>query len=291
VAFASSGHAFRHRQIGNLREFPSAQRVLNEAGMRWHTGVMSFGIPVTPPDELEYPSSDGQPMAETELHAEAMVAAYATLKAHFVDRSDVAHGIDMLQYYEKGNPAARFAPDVWVAIGAPKRVRRVYKYWEEPAPPTFVLEVSSRGTWVEDHGNKKAICARLGVLEYFLFDPEAEYLNPVLQGFRLVAGQYERIEPNADGNLESHALGLELRSEGERIRFLDSNGLPLAHYDELADQLNEAEVRRKEAEARRKEAEARRKEAEAGRSEVASELEAARAEIERLKRELARTNE
>ena len=223
---------------------------------------MSLGIPVTPPDELEYPSSDGQPMAETELHAKAMMAAFATLERHFANRSDVAHGIDMLHYYEKGNAKARFAPDVWVAIGAPKRVRRTYKYWEEPVAPTFVLEVSSRGTWLEDHGNKKALCARLGIFEYFLFDPEAEYLNPVLQGFRLVAGQYESIEPDADGNLESHALGLTLRSEGERIRFLDSNGVPLSHYDELGKQLNEA----------------------------ANELEAARAEIERLKRELGRTN-
>jgi Uma2 family endonuclease len=237
---------------------------------------MSIGIPITPPDELEYPSSDGEPMAETDLHAEAMMAAFATLKEHFAERSDVAHGIDMLHYFEKGNPRARFAPDVWIAIGAPKRLRRVYKYWEEPVPPSFVLEVSSRGTWVEDHGNKKAICARLGIPEYFLFDPEAEYLSPVLQGFRLVSGQYEPIPPDADGFIESAALGLRLRSEGERIRFFDSSGKPLAHFDELGRRLDAAEAEKREAEARRQEAEARREEAEARER-------AATAELERLK--------
>lgn len=201
-------------------------------------------------------------MAETELHAEAMWVAYATLKSVFAERSDVARGIDMLHYYEKGNPAARFAPDVWVAIGAPKRVRRTYKYWEEPVPPTFVLEVSSRGTWLEDHGNKKALCASLGILEYFLFDPEGEYLDPVLQGFRLVDGQYERIA-SSDGLIESHALGLRLRSEGAHIRFYDSSGAALAHYTEIGER---AEARAKGAEAR---------------------ASAAEVEVERLKRELA----
>lgn len=62
---------------------------------------------------------------------------------------------------------------MFVVFGVPKRQRRVYKLWEEGARPAFVLELSSRGTWVEDAGNKKALCARFGVQEYFLFDPEA----------------------------------------------------------------------------------------------------------------------
>jgi Uma2 family endonuclease len=222
---------------------------------------MSFGIPVIPPDELEYPSSDGQPMAETELHGEAMVAAHQALKRYFAARVDVQIGIDNLVYYEKGNSAARFAPDVYVAIGAPKRRRRVYKLWEEPVPPTFVLEVSSRSTWLADHGTKKALCERLGILDYFLFDPEAEYLDPVLQGFTLSNGLYQRVSPAPDGSLESRALGLRLRAEESLVRFFDAGG-PLLQTDEIVDRMNDAEARSKDAEARSKDAEARARAAE-----------------------------
>jgi Uma2 family endonuclease len=202
---------------------------------------MSFGVPVSTPDELEYPSSDGQPMAETELHGDAMVAAHQALKRYFADRDDVQIGIDNLVYYEKGNSAARFAPDVYVAVGAPKRKRRVYKLWEEPVPPSFVLEVSSRSTWLADHGTKKALCERLGITDYFLFDPESEYLDPVLQGFSLSNGQYERLLPGTDGALESRALGLRLRAEGPLVRFLAAHG-PLPQTDEIVERAKEAEA-------------------------------------------------
>jgi Uma2 family endonuclease len=244
---------------------------------------MTFGIPVTPPDELEYPSSDGQPMAETQLHGEAMVAAHQALKRYFAKRGDVQIGIDNLVYYEKGNSAARFAPDVYVAIGAEKRTRRVYKLWEEPVPPSFVLEVSSRGTWLADHGIKKALCERLGITDYFLFDPEAEYLDPVLQGFSLVSGSYQRVIPSADGSLESKALGLRLRAEGELVRFFDQNG-PLPQTDEIVARVSEADARRTDAEARRADAEARRADAEARARAAEEELARFKASLDSAKK-------
>lgn len=61
---------------------------------------------------------------------------------------------------------ARARDVLWIAI---------YKLWEEGGRvPVFVMEVSSRKTWLEDIGNKKALCARLGVADYFLFDPEED---------------------------------------------------------------------------------------------------------------------
>lgn len=236
---------------------------------------MSFGIPVIPPDELEYPSSDGQPMAETELHGEAMVAAHQVLKRYFAARADVQIGMDNLLYYEKGNSAARFAPDVYVAVGAPKRRRRVYKLWEEPVPPSFVLEVSSKGTWLADHGTKKALCERLSIEDYFLFDPESEYLNPVLQGFSLVNGLYQRIPLATDGTLESRALGLRLRAEDALVRFFDASG-PLRQTDEIIAESNRADARVNEAAARASEAAARASKAE-------DRAQAAEAELARLR--------
>ena len=241
---------------------------------------MSLGIPTRSQEEIDYPSSDGQPMAETPLHGEAMVSAWQELTRHFALRADVVVGMNMLFYYEEGHPAARFAPDVYVAVGAPKRKRRTYKVWEEPVPPTFVLEVSSKGTWLEDMGNKKALCAKLGVSDYFVFDPEGEYLEPRLQGFHLSAGQYQPAAAAPDGSLEIRSLELSVRIEGEVLRFTDMNsGRELVHTSEL-EQRAERETRLRQEEARLRQQEARLRQQEAQR------LRDAEAEIERLRREL-----
>jgi hypothetical protein len=54
---------------------------------------------------------------------------------------------------------------VFVVRGAAKHERRIYKFWEEPAP-NVVLEISSRKTRKEDLGKKKDLYAWLGVREY-----------------------------------------------------------------------------------------------------------------------------
>jgi len=90
-----------------------------------------------------------------------------------------------------------FAPDVMVVFGVPGTERRVYKLWEEDRAPAVVFEVSSRATWLTDQGNKRALCERLGVGEYFLWDPRYEYLTPPLQGFCLVGGSYRALRADA----------------------------------------------------------------------------------------------
>ena len=65
-------------------------------------------------------------------------------------------------YYEEGNPRASVAPDVFVVFGAEARKRAVYKLWEEPKAPDFVLEVASPSTWKDDEGPKGEFYARLG---------------------------------------------------------------------------------------------------------------------------------
>lgn len=209
------------------------------------TGATSLGR-----DEVEYPSRDGRPMAETDTHRDELMAAIESLKARYADREDVYVAGDLLIYYEEGNPKARFAPDVFVVFGVPKRQRRIYKLWEEGVAPAFVLELSSRGTWLDDAGNKKALCARFGVAEYFLFDPEADYLDPPLQGFRLVDGELRRIEPADGGVFVSETLGLSLHLENLRLVLIDlRTGERLLRYSELDHARHEAEARARAAEA------------------------------------------
>lgn len=253
--------------------------------MRWHAGLagatqVTAGIPTFSQDEIDYPSSDGEPMAETPLHGAAMVSAMQELTRHYASRADVTVGMNMLFYYEEGRPAARFAPDVYVAVGAPKRHRRTYKTWVEPVPPNFVLEVSSKGTWLEDMGNKKALCAKLGVEDYFVFDSEGEYLDPRLQGFHLEAGQYRPARAASDGSLQIQSLDLRVCIDGDVLRFVDvHSGRELVHTEELERRAEEA-ARLYAEEARLRQEEARLHQ------EQARRLRAAEAEIKRLRGEL-----
>src|SRR5919205_2502076 len=144
---------------------------------------------VTPPHttpQIVYPERDGKPMAETDTHRQVMMDTITTLADFFRDRPDVYVAGNLLLYYEEGNPAAAVAPDVFVVFGVAKGLRRTYKVWEEGHAPTVVIEFTSRATALEDQGNKRVLYAGLGVGEYFLCDPLAEYLVPPLQGFRLV---------------------------------------------------------------------------------------------------------
>ncbi len=149
-----------------------------------HTGL--------PHDTVLYPCSDGQPMAETDLHAACMVYVTCALRRHFARRrrEDVYVGSNNFLYYERGNPLAVVAPDVYVVVGAAAHLRDTYLLWNEPKGPDFVLEVTSPSTRRADERRKRDLYASLGVSEYFLYDPRAEYLTPPLQGYRLQEGKY-----------------------------------------------------------------------------------------------------
>ncbi len=172
--------------------------------------------------KIDYPTSDGKPMAETDLHREDMVDTIQVLDDRFADRPDVYVSGNLLIYYEEGNRRSHISPDVLVAIGVPKRPRRdYYLLWEEGRGADFVAEITSKSTKKEDQSTKFTLYRDiLRVSEYVLFDPRAEYLKPPLQGFRLVGGDYVSIEP-VDGRLPSTVLGLHLERDGERLRLFD----------------------------------------------------------------------
>ena len=197
--------------------------------------------PVTIPAAVDYPCSDGQPMAESDFQLKPLVYAITALQTHFLHQSQVYVAGDMFLYFKEGAPRAVVAPDVFVVVGAPKHMRMSYKLWEEPKAPDFVLEITSRSTRAEDQGRKREVYASLGVGEYWLFDPTGDWLAPPLQGFRLHGGEYRPLPSLAlvHGGLSLHseALGLDVRLDEEgRLRFHDpetGEDLP-AHAEETA---------------------------------------------------------
>jgi hypothetical protein len=116
------------------------------------------------------------------------------------------------------------------------------------------MEITSDSSWLEDTGNKRALCARLGTQEYFLFDPLGDYLKPRLQGFSLTDQDYQRIAPWEAGTIESQVLGVRFGCEGPRLRCTDArSGRHLLRMEELGpaydDALRELEETKRDAEA------------------------------------------
>ena len=204
---------------------------------------------------IDYPSSDGKPMAENDAQRDAIMYGISALTRHFKDRRDVYVSGDLLIYYEEGNPRVSIAPDVFVVFGVEKRRRLNYKLWEECQAPAFVLEVASPSTWREDVGPKRLVYARLGVREYWQYDPLGAHLPARLQGERLTRSGYVRqpvlTAPDGTLTLHSETLGLELRAVPEReMRFRDpATGHELRSHDEEAEGRRAAEARVAELEA------------------------------------------
>ncbi|NJN54097.1 MAG: Uma2 family endonuclease [Anaerolineae bacterium] len=180
-----------------------------------------------PKSEIEYPESDGLPMAETDEHRIQMTDALIhPLRARYHKQGNVYVSGNLFFYYEEGNREAVVAPDVFVVFGVTAKKRRTYKLWEEGHAPDVVFELTSRKTYEADLGRKRLLYEDLGVREYFLFDPLREYLRPPLQGFRLTAeGYYDPLRPQplptSEWQLESQVLSLQLHTHGSNLRLYD----------------------------------------------------------------------
>ena len=209
---------------------------------------------------IEYPTSDGRPVAESPLHYACLTDVAHVLREHFKSRPGAYVGSNMLVYDDPDHARRHLSPDIFVAFGVESRQRKIYKLWEDECP-AFVLEVTSGSTRLEDE-RKKARYSRWGVNEYFLYDPGGEYLTPALQGFEMIGGNYRamdpRVLPNGKPGFASGALGLGLFDDVAGLRFLDpeTGRVPLTPTEEAAARA-EFEVRVAEAEKRASVAEKR----------------------------------
>ncbi|MGB5055861.1 MAG: Uma2 family endonuclease [Nitrospirales bacterium] len=180
-----------------------------------------------PPEYIDYPTSDGEPMGETDLHRELMMELISALQIHFQDQADIYASGNILMLYEEGNRNAHVSPDVLIALGVPQRKRENYKIWEEGKAPDLVIEVTSTSTRMRDVGFKKGLYEALGVREYLLFDPRKEYLKPRFQVYRLEGDLYVRVLTPESTGYVSESTGLEFRVVDDKLRVLIAHGGPM----------------------------------------------------------------
>lgn len=161
-----------------------------------------------------------------------------------------------------------FAPDLLAVCDVELHPRASWVVSQERRGLDFILEIHVSGSAAKDFETNVERYARLGVPEYFAFDP----IRRRVLGWRLPetgAKTYAPIIPQA-GRWASAILELDLAIDDDgRLRFyhgtaalLDAREL----IDRLSGMVDEA-VRRAEEEARRAEEEARRAEEEAQRAE------------------------
>jgi Uma2 family endonuclease len=212
---------------------------------------MTTSIKLVNPN-IEYPSSDGEPLAESYIHLYAILTTLEVIKQYLADRQATVLANQFL-YYAQGFPKLRVAPDVMVIFDVPPGGRDSYQVWEEGQVPQVVFEMTSQGTQKQDQEQKKNLYEQLGIVEYWLFDPKGEWITEKLRGYRLEDETYQLI---TDGICQP--LQLRVTVEGELLGFyrLDT-GDKLLIPTELAQQLQQ-ERQRTEQERQRAEQERQR---------------------------------
>jgi Uma2 family endonuclease len=207
-----------------------------------------------PQAPVEYPDSDGKPMADNTLQFEWIVTLKEGLELLLADRADVFVAGDLLWYPVEGDNKTRMAPDALVAFGRPKGYRGSYRQWEEAGvAPQVVFEVLSPGNRAAELRKKLAFYDRFGVDEYYVYDPYKIRLSAYLRR----DGRLDPL-PTADG-WTSPRLGIRFELHPDTLVVLRPDGRPFLTALETGQSL-EHEFRRATAERQRAEAERQRAE-------------------------------
>ena len=165
----------------------------------------------------DYPTSDGKPMAETDIHRDLVLDLIETIKWWFRDEPSTYVSGNLLIFYEKGDKRKHVSPDVFVVPKVGNHRRDNYLLWEE-RPLELVIELTSKTTMIEDIEEKYNLyVGKLAVKEYFLFDPKQEYLKPSFQGYRKAKDRFRPIKAVGE-RLPSKVLDLHLERDGQHLR-------------------------------------------------------------------------
>lgn len=182
---------------------------------------------------VEYPSTDGEPIAQNTKQYRWIVTIQGGLAALFHDRPDVFVAGDLFWYPIEGDNKTRTAPDVMVVFGRPKGDRDSYKQWEEDnIPPQVVFEIVSPGNKPGEWMEKTLFYERFGVQEFYVYDPDTGDLRGYI---RDESGHLRPVD--AMQGWVSPLLGVRFDMEGNELVLTAPNGERFRSYEELAQAL------------------------------------------------------
>jgi hypothetical protein len=170
--------------------------------------------------DLEYPESDGKPLADNTIQFGLIMKIQGGFDALFADQTVFVAG-DLLWYPVQGS-LIRQAPDVMVAFGRPKGERGSYKQWEEDnIAPQVVFEILSPGNTRKEMAEKFKFYEKYGVEEYYVYDPSKNVLKGWIRSGNILSEipQIEGwISPRLGTRFETRMATLDLYTpDGDRF--------------------------------------------------------------------------
>lgn len=204
---------------------------------------MSFTQSIeTPQDDQEdviFPPGDlysDEPPLETDLHRLQMILLIQCLEWLWRERSDFYVSGNLTIYYSpRQRKSEQFrGPDFFVVLGTERKPRKSWVLWEEDGKyPNVIVEILSDSTAETDRGFKKQLYQdTFRTPDYFWFDPQ----TLEFKGFQLMGGQYQELQPNAEGWLWSQQLELYLGIYESQLRFFTADGQLVPTPQETAEQ-------------------------------------------------------
>lgn len=252
-------------------------------------------VGLAPPDPMHLGGWEEQdePLA-TDRHSEEQAYCWTALRyllepdGHYVSK-------DRWLRMDPDDEHDKLLPDLLVARDVLRRQWNVNEYlpWAVGKAPEVLAEFLSPSSEGVDQEEKPDRYGKLGVREYFLFDPDGTYRVPRIQGWTLRRdGGRAPLARRADGGVESAVLPVAFRLVEDHIAVVDTRTERVAlRYEEaqallrqeLAARFQAEQAQRRAEAAQRREAEARRQ-AEQARQQAEAEVARLRAEVDRLRR-------
>jgi Uma2 family endonuclease len=187
--------------------------------------------------EITCPETDlwsDEPPLESDLHLQQIILLLTCLDWLWQERKDYYASGNLTIYYNQEQLKKRdfCGPDFFVVLDTEKRPRKSWVVWGEGGKyPNVIIEILSDSTAKIDRTDKKILYQNtFRTPEYFWFDPN----TLELQGFTLIAGQYQPITPNEKGYLWSKQLGLYLGIFEEKLRYFNPEGELISTPQETA---------------------------------------------------------
>ncbi len=186
---------------------------------------------------------------ESHFHRDQIDLLIRLLRWWWRDRNDVYISGNLTVYYNQEQLKTKDfrGPDFFVVLGTKKKDRKSWVVWgEQGLYPNLILEILSDSTKGVDKRLKKDLYQNtFRTPDYFWFDPN----TLEFQGFHLVDGLYQAVQPTDQGWLWSQQLELYLGVFEQRLRFFTAQGELISSPEERADQERQrAEQERQRAE-------------------------------------------
>ncbi len=207
-------------------------------------------------DKVDFPDDfspmEEESMPEAALHDKLIQYLVEVLQWLFHRKLCAIHR-NLAFYYIRDRSILTVAPDLAVIKGLPFQPVKSWRVGKTGPAPHVVFEVLSEETWRKDLEEKPDVYARMGVHEYFAYDPNLLPLAPEttqrLFGWRLDPA-LERMVPltaNEDTSLWSHELNSFLVPDQEILRLYDPNYQLRLTGEEAHAQQAEAEAAARQA--------------------------------------------